>query len=76
MLKILFSPSEGKNSGGNETKKDLLGALGARDEILNQYNDIILRADEQEIKDLFGIKKFEDFSLTCKIFSTHLLCVQ
>ena len=60
MLKILFSPSEGKNIGGKETKQELLGATGARDEILNQYNKIILKKDEEEIKELFGIKKFSD----------------
>lgn len=75
MLKILFSPSEGKNSAGEETQKDLLGANGARDEILNAYNEIILRAEEGEIKDLFGIKKFDD----CKpymqdLFSSELMC--
>lgn len=60
MLKILFSPSEGKNSGGNEEKKDLLGAINARDEILDAYNEIVLSKDEEQIKNLFGIKKFSD----------------
>ncbi len=60
MLKILFSPSEGKNSGGDEEKKDLLGAVGARDEILNTYNEIILSKNEERIKELFGFKKFSD----------------
>ena len=60
MLKILFSPSEGKNSGGEEIKKDLLGASNARDEILDAYNKIALSKDEEQIKNLFGIKKFSD----------------
>ena len=60
MLKILFSPSEGKNSGGEEVKKDLLGAVNARDEILDEYNKIVLSGDEEKIKSLFGIKKFTD----------------
>ena len=60
MLKILFSPSEGKNSGGNEIKKDLLGATRARDEILNTYRKIVLSSDEEAIKNLFGFKKFSD----------------
>jgi len=60
MLKILFSPSEGKNSGGLEKKRDLLGAVNARDEILNAYNEIVLSKDEDLIKDLFGIKKWSD----------------
>ncbi|MDF1874875.1 YaaA family protein [Sulfurimonas sp. SAG-AH-194-I05] len=60
MLKILFSPSEGKNSGGDAVKKDLLGAIHARDEILDAYNTIIKTQDEEQIKALFGIKKFSD----------------
>jgi len=60
MLKILFSPSEGKNSGGYEEKKDLLGAVNARDEILNAYNKIVLSDEEELIKNLFGFKKFSD----------------
>lgn len=75
MLKILFSPSEGKNAGGVELKKDLLGASNARDEILNEYNKIILSKDEEAIKNLFGFKKFSD----CKpyindINSSALMC--
>ncbi len=60
MLKILFSPSEGKNSGGDEKKKDLLGAVNARNDILNEYNKIVLSGDEEAIKNLFGFKKFSD----------------
>jgi len=58
MLKVLFSPSEGKNSGGISTKKELFGATNARDEILEAYNKIVLSKDEDAIKELFGIKKF------------------
>ncbi|MEA1982731.1 MAG: YaaA family protein [Campylobacterota bacterium] len=60
MLKILFSPSEGKNSGGDITKSELLGAKDARDEILQAYNEIILSKNEESIKALFGIKKWSD----------------
>jgi cytoplasmic iron level regulating protein YaaA (DUF328/UPF0246 family) len=60
MLKILFSPSEGKNSGGTQTQQELFGAQNARDEILGAYNEIVLSGDEEKIKDLFGIKKFDD----------------
>jgi len=60
MLKILFSPSEGKNPGGDLAPKELLGSNSARADILNEYNDIITRADESEITQLFGIKKFSD----------------
>ncbi len=60
MLKILFSPSEGKNSGGKEKKRELLGAVNARDEILNEYNKIALSANKDKIKELFGIKRFSD----------------
>ncbi|MEA2073904.1 MAG: peroxide stress protein YaaA, partial [Campylobacterota bacterium] len=60
MLKILFSPSEGKSSGGECSKAELLGAIDARDEILNEYNKIVLSQDEEAIKSLFGIKKWSD----------------
>jgi hypothetical protein len=60
MLKVLFSPSEGKRSGGNATKHDIFGALSARDEILHAYNDIVMGNDEEAIKQLFGFKKFSE----------------
>ena len=60
MLKILFSPSEGKKSGGSETKKELLGSDKAREEILKEYMQIINRGDEKEICELFGFKKFSE----------------
>jgi len=74
MLKILFSPSEGKNSGGTEKNQELFGALNARETILNEYNNIILSEDEAKIKNLFGIKKFS----ACEpfihdIFSSELM---
>ncbi len=60
MLKILFSPSEGKHSGGTEIKKELLGSDKAREDILNEYNKIALSGDEESIKKLFGFKKFSE----------------
>ncbi|MFT7860404.1 MAG: YaaA family protein [Sulfurimonas sp.] len=60
MLKILFSPSEGKNIGGDATPKEIFGAASARDEILKKYNEIVNSGDEEQIKSLFGIKKFDD----------------
>ena len=60
MLKILFSPSEGKKSGGTETSKELLGSNSARDEIFNAYNQVIQKNDEEEIKSLFGFKKYSE----------------
>ena len=54
MLKILFSPSEGKKSGGSEKYRELLGSNEARSEILNQYHKIIESKDEEHIKALFG----------------------
>ncbi|PHQ65649.1 MAG: hypothetical protein COB99_02790 [Sulfurimonas sp.] len=64
MLKILFSPSEGKNSGGEESPKELLGSNKARQEILNEYNAIIKSGDEDAIKSLFGFKKKND----CEVY--------
>ncbi|MEA1892535.1 MAG: YaaA family protein [Campylobacterota bacterium] len=60
MLKILFSPSEGKNSGGTQASSELLGSNKARRDILDQYNNILKSKDEEAIKKLFGFKKFSD----------------
>ena len=60
MLKVLFSPSEGKNSGGEKAKKELLGSNEARQKILNEYNKIVKSGDEDAIKNLFGFKKMSD----------------
>ncbi len=60
MLKILFSPSEGKNLGGIKSKLSLFGATNARDEILASYQKILDSKDEEAIKALFGMKKFSD----------------
>ncbi len=74
MLKILFSPSEGKNSDGNAAKKDIFGALSARDEILKRYNEIVLSKDEELIKKLFGFKKFSECEpYICDIFNAQLM---
>ena len=61
MLTILFSPSEGKNKGGNETKKELFGSDKARDEILNAYNQLITKKDTNELEKLFGIKNKNEY---------------
>ncbi|MEA3373467.1 MAG: YaaA family protein [Campylobacterota bacterium] len=61
MLYILFSPAEGKHSGGQEEPlSDLLFGLSARETILNRYNDIVTSGDTEAIKALFGIKKEAD----------------
>jgi cytoplasmic iron level regulating protein YaaA (DUF328/UPF0246 family) len=74
MLKILFSPSEGKNIGGNEKKRELFGALEAREEILNKYNSIILSGNKEDIKNLFGFKKFSECEpYICDIFNSPLM---
>ncbi len=60
MLKILFSPAEGKADGGKESPKELLGSNSARENILSEYNNIVKSKDEEIIKQLFGFKKFSD----------------
>jgi cytoplasmic iron level regulating protein YaaA (DUF328/UPF0246 family) len=73
MLKILFSPSEGKNSGGDAKFKDILCTLKARDEILQEYNSIISSKDEDAIKKLFGFKKIQDcLAYMVDIFNSEL----
>jgi len=75
MLKILFSPSEGKNSGGQEEVQELLGALDARKEILDTYNNIVLSGDEEKIKQLFGFKKFSECQPYINdIYNSPLMC--
>lgn len=75
MLKILFSPSENKKSGGKETKKELLGSNSAREDILNAYNNILKKRDEESIKELFGFKKFSDcLPYISDIFDSPLMC--
>jgi len=74
MLKILFSPSEGKKSGGDTVRKDLFGALQARNDILQEYNEIVLSGDENLITNLFGIKKIQDAKpYICNIFDTNYM---
>ena len=75
MLKILFSPSEGKNSGGHEKPRELLGSNSARESILNEYNSIVGSNDKERIKNLFGIKKFSDCEpYIVDIFDSPLMC--
>jgi len=75
MLKILFSPSEGKNAGGEEKTDEILGALDARDEILNAYNNIVNSKNEDAIKKLFGYKKFSECEpYIVDIFNSPLMC--
>jgi cytoplasmic iron level regulating protein YaaA (DUF328/UPF0246 family) len=75
MLKILFSPSEGKNSGGDENKKDILCGLHTRDDILKEYNFLVKSGDEEIIKKLFGFKKFSECEpYICDIFDSPLMC--
>lgn len=75
MLKILFSPSEGKNCGGSETKQELFGAINARDEILRAYNEVALSKNEESIKKLFGFKKFSECEpYVNDVYDSELMC--
>lgn len=75
MLTILFSPAEGKNSGGNEPKRELFGSDDARKIILDTYNEIILQHNEEELKELFGIKNPKEFEQYLDgIKETPLMC--
>ncbi len=60
MLRILFSPSEGKNTGGSQQELRLLGGVEARKNILDRYNKIVLGEDQESIQKLFGFKKFSE----------------
>jgi len=75
MLKILFSPSEGKKSGGKEKPSPILGALNAREEILKTYNEIVNSNNEEDIKKLFGYKKFSECEpYIVDILNSPLMC--
>ncbi len=75
MLKILFSPSEGKKSAGNEIEKELLGSNDARTNIFKEYNTIIDNKDEETIKALFGFKKYSECEpYINNLFNSPLMC--
>ncbi len=63
-MKILFSPSETKIAGGEETSFDKKSFIfpelyEKRMEIVKQYNEFILNAPKEELIKLFGTKKEE-----------------
>ena len=63
MLYTLFSPSEGKNSGGMAAADtEILFGYSPREEILTTYNEIVNSGDMDAIKALFGIKKESDIT--------------
>jgi len=61
MLYTLFSPSEGKHTGGSIDKSSSIFLEHTpRREILQQYQSIIDSQDTEMIKALFGLKKASD----------------
>ena len=61
MLYTLFSPSEGKHSGGSLQKEsDIFLGYEPRKEILSTYNAIANSGDMEQVKALFGLKKESD----------------
>jgi hypothetical protein len=61
MLKILFSPSEGKRHfSDNPPLKELLFGIDERLEILNTYNKLVLSDDKNALHKMFGIKKDDE----------------
>ena len=58
MLKILFSPSEGKKAIGNHPPlNNLLFGLDKRKDILDIYNRLVLSDNTDALHKMFGIKK-------------------
>ena len=80
-MKILFSPSETKNSGGVKKRFDKDSFIfpelfEKRMEIVNQYNDFIKNASKDELSKIFGTKKEEVLSQYSKdIFETPTMKV-
>ncbi len=63
MLYTLFSPSEGKNSGGTlDQESEIIFGYEPRQSILTAYNEIVNSGDMEAIKALFGIKKESDIT--------------
>ena len=61
MLYTLFSPSEGKHSGGTPQKNSpIFLGYEPRQKILSAYNSIVSSGDMEAIKKLFGLKKERD----------------
>jgi len=63
MIYTLFSPSEGKRSGGENTPVNsdaLLFGLPPRKRILDAYNRLVNGDDRETVLSLFGLKKPED----------------
>lgn len=63
-MKILFSPSETKNSGGDKKNFDKNSVIfpelfNKRLEILNSYNNFLKTATVSELEKLFGTKKYD-----------------
>ncbi len=80
-MKILFSPSETKNSGGVDKRFDKDSFIfpelfEKRMEIVNQYNDFIKNASKDELSKIFGTKKEDVLSQYSKdIFETPTMKV-
>jgi len=75
MLKILFSPSEGKRTGGEHSPiNELLFHLKNRNEILNIYNELVLSDNKDDLHKMFGIKKEEDFKRYAQNIFTAPTC--
>lgn len=78
-MKILFSPSETKNSGG--LNKSFYNSsfifpelYSFREEILNKYNNFIKTASKAQLEKLFGTKKDEIINLYKKdIFQSPIM---
>ncbi len=66
-MKILFSPSEAKRSGGKrgEIERDSFcfeALFDLRMTFVNQYRDYVLGADDAQLSMLFGIKKADQIA--------------
>ncbi|MCH9812417.1 MAG: YaaA family protein, partial [Epsilonproteobacteria bacterium] len=63
-MKILFSPSEGKHSGGNLTYNNTLYLFETLKDkhldVLTQYQNYITNCDDEKLGKLFGLKKATD----------------
>jgi cytoplasmic iron level regulating protein YaaA (DUF328/UPF0246 family) len=72
-IKILFSPSESKNNGGDAKQSFIFNnLLEKREFVFNKYKEFLQSASEQELQKLFGIKK-DAISLKNKILESKAM---
>jgi len=76
-VKILFSPSETKRSGGEEAEWSLdsllFGSNDSRKFIVEKYEQFLQNAKIEELSKLFGIKNLDDVKKTKELYFQKMM---